>query len=94
MVHPDRSLGVDDVKWILIRVFFVFAGFLSGAIVGGIALLNFFGNYLTHVQMFGVRGYEVGFKIGAFTGGLVGGMLGFFLPLLFMRHKEIQKKGG
>jgi membrane protein YqaA with SNARE-associated domain len=82
------------VKWILIRIFFVLAGFISGAILGGITLMNFFGNYLTHVQMFGVRGYEVGFKIGAVTGGIVGVMIGYFLPLLFIRHKGVQKKDG
>ena len=82
------------MKWLLTRIFFILAGFLSGAIIGGLALMNFFGNYLTHVQMFGVRGYEVGFKIGAVTGGIVGVIVGYFLPLLFIRHKEVQKKDG
>jgi hypothetical protein len=76
------------LKWIFIRLLFVFAGFCAGAITGALTLMNFFGNYLTHVQMFGVRGYEVGFKIGAISGGIAGILIGYFLPLVFMRRKK------
>ncbi len=94
-VHSAQKSGFDNsevirMKWFLVRLFFIFAGVVAGGIAGGLTLMNYFGNHLTHIQMFGVRGYEVGFKIGAITGSLAGGVIGYILPVALLKYDQRQ----